>query len=291
MFGESNSASSVGPSRRGLWTGVAVGCLLLITAAVLVSGTVDGLNLFGRRLPDSTPNFPDPPKEPDPRPEQRAEPRPEPRLDARPADRSAPPISTRSTVTASQPVVTPAVTPVVTPAPSPTPVTPTPVAPEPRETPACVLSGFAAVLDPATHPIGTALARSLRTSDLRARIIDAEEGRGTGNRGTLSHVDIDRIMAGDASAAAGRFYEGTLLVAHLKTYVRQAVIDEAHMTEVGGTMDLAIVRNNCGTITLERFRNVSGQSVNETVDGGMRGLGEIFKEKIVDLVRKISGDR
>jgi hypothetical protein len=63
----------------------------------------------------------------------------------------------------------------------------------------------------------------------------------------------------------GKFSEGTLLVAQLKIYVRQAVIDQAQMTDVGGTMDLAIVRNNCGTITVARHRNVSGKSVNETL--------------------------
>jgi len=264
MFGESNSASSVGPRRRGLWTGVAVGCLLLITAAVLVSGTVDGLNLFGRRLPDSTPNFPEPPKEPDPRTPERPE----------------PPISLRSSASAPGNAAVPAPTtaPVdrrsVTPAPRETP----------REAPPCVVAGYAAVLDPATDPIGTALARSLRTSDLRARIIDPSGG-------VFGHEDIERIMAGDGSAVAGKFSEGTLLVAQLKIYVRQAVIDQAQMTDVGGTMDLAIVRNNCGTITVARHRNVSGKSVNETLDDGIRGLGEIFKEKIADLVRKTSGDK
>jgi len=51
------------------------------------------------------------------------------------------------------------------------------------------VAGFAAVLDPATDPIGTALARSLRTSDLRARIIDPSGG-------VFGHEDIERIMAG-----------------------------------------------------------------------------------------------
>ena len=61
------------------------------------------------------------------------------------------------------------------------------------------------------------------------------------------------------------------------------------MTEVGGTMDLAIVRNNCGAITVERHINVFGRSVNVTMDDGVRGLGEIFKEKIADLVRRSPG--
>jgi len=162
-------------------------------------------------------------------------------------------------------------------------VAPTPP-PERREAPPCALFGYAAVLEPATEPIGTALARSLRTSDLRARIIDPSGG-------VFGREDIDRIMAGDGSGLAGRFSEGTLLVAQLKIYVRQAVIDEAHMTDVGGTMDLAIVRNHCGTITVDRHRNVSGKSVNETLDDGIRGLGEIFREKIADLVRRSTGDK
>jgi len=73
--------------------------------------------------------------------------------------------------------------------------------------------------------------------------------------------------------------------------VRQTVIDTAPMTAVGGTMDLAIVRNNCGTITVQRHFNVSGSSVNETMDDGIRGLGEIFKEKIADLVRRSPGEK
>jgi hypothetical protein len=51
-------------------------------------------------------------------------------------------------------------------------------------------------------------------------------------------------------------------------------------------MDLAIVRNNCGAITVQRSRNVLGRSVNETLDDGVRGLGEIFREKIADLVKR-----
>ena len=98
-------------------------------------------------------------------------------------------------------------------------------------------------------------------------------------------------MAGDGSSVPGRINEGTLLVAQLKIQVRQTVIDEAPMIEVSGTMDLAIVRNNCGTITVQRHRNVFGRSVNETLDDGIRGLGEIFKEKIADLVRRSTGEQ
>jgi hypothetical protein len=58
------------------------------------------------------------------------------------------------------------------------------------------------------------------------------------------------------------------------------------MAEVGGTMELAIVRNTCGTITVQRHHDVTGRSVNETISDGMRGLGEIFKEKIADLVKR-----
>ncbi len=102
----------------------------------------------------------------------------------------------------------------------------------------------------------------------------------------MSREDVDRIMAGDGSSITGQFKEGTLLVAQLKVQVRQTVIAEAPMTEVGGTMELAIVRNNCGTITVQRHHDVYGRSVNETLDDGIRGLGEIFKEKIADLVGK-----
>jgi len=98
-------------------------------------------------------------------------------------------------------------------------------------------------------------------------------------------------MAGDGSAVTGRIKEGTLLIAQIKVQVRQTVIDKAPMTEVGGTMELAIVRNNCGTITVQRHSDVSGRSVNETLDDGIRGLGEIFKEKIADLVGRSSGTK
>jgi hypothetical protein len=153
--------------------------------------------------------------------------------------------------------------------------------------PPCALSGYAAVLEPATDPVGTALARSLQASDLRARVIeptDAGDAR-------LARQDIDRIMAGDGSSVPGRINEGTLLVAQLKVQVRQTVIDQAPMTEVGGTMDLAIVRNNCGTITVQRHRDIFGRSVNVTMDDGIRGLGEIFKEKIADLLRRGPGEK
>jgi hypothetical protein len=258
MFGESNTASSIGPNRRGLWTGVAVGCLLLATAAVLVSGTVDGLNFFGRRLPDTTPNFPDPPKDEDARSPQRPE-RPDPQIPAR-----SPTPSTGS------PTPTLAVAPVG--------LRKAPAAPP--EKPACNRPGYAALLEPATDPIGTALARSLTASDLRTRIIEISDAGKDG----LGRQDVDRIMAGDGSSVIGRVKEGTLVVAQLKVQVRQTVIDQAPMTEVVGTMDVAIVRNMCGTITVENHSNVAGRSVNETLDDGIRGLGEIFKEKIADLV-------
>jgi hypothetical protein len=270
MFGESNTANSIGPSRRGLWTGLAVGCLLLVTGAVLVSGTVDGLNFFGGRLADTTPSFPDPPKDED----ARNPPRPE---------RPDPVIPTRS------PTPAPVIAPVNT---KPTPVSakPTPVSVRPTPTaapekPACARPGFAALLEPATEPIGTALARSLQASDLQARIVELSDV----SRDSLGREDVDRIMAGDGSPVTGRIKEGTLVVAQLKIHVRPTVIDEATMTEVTGTMDLAIVRNLCGTITVQRHQDVSGRSVNETLDDGIRGLGEIFKEKIADLVRRGPG--
>jgi len=262
MFGETDSTSSIGPNRRGLWAGIVAGCLILGTAACLVSGTVDGLNFFGGRLPDSTPNFPDPPKPDPPKPD-----------DSRPAERSEPPTVTRSTASATP---APTATPVI---PRPAPVDPRPAAAEPPRKPVCAPVGYAAVLEPATDPIGTALARSLKASDLRTRIIELSD-RGLGRQ------DIDRIMAGDGASVAGRISEGTLLVAHLTVQVRQTVIDEAPMTEVAGTMDLAIVRNNCGTVAVQRHRDISAKSVNETLDDGIRGLGEIFKEKIAELLRR-----
>jgi hypothetical protein len=152
--------------------------------------------------------------------------------------------------------------------------------------PPCVISGYAAVLEPATDPVGTALARSLQASDLGARVIELSDA----GDGHLARQDIDRIMAGDGSSVPGRVSEGTLLVAQLKVEVRQTVIDKAPMTEVGGTMNLAIVRNNCGAITMQRYGNVFGRSVNVTLDDGIRGLGEIFKEKIADLVRRSPGE-
>jgi hypothetical protein len=265
MFGESNT--SIGPSRRGLWTGLVVGCLILATAVVLVSGTVDGLNFFGRRLPDSTPRFSDPPKD----------------EDSSNPDRSTPPISARSGPPAPRERPNPlnsAKSP--TPTPSAAAVDRKPAAAKPLP---CAPSGYAAVLEPVTDPVGTALARSLQASDLRVRVMDLSDG----SDGRLARQDIDRIMAGDGSSVPGRLNEGTLLVAQLKVQVRQTVIAEAPMTEVGGTMDLAIVRNNCGAITVQRHRNVSGRSVNQTMDDGIRGLGEIFKEKIADLVRRGPG--
>lgn len=295
MFGDSNIPGSIGPNRRGLWVGVAAGCLLLATGAVLVSSTVDGLNFFGARLPDSTPHFPDPPRDDELRKPQGA-------------DRHAPLISARSTtptaavarVHPKQPPA-PVATPVDSkpaPTPVPTPVEPTPTAvvspipiaamtrviPRPApvslpEAPACTRPGYAALLEPATDPIGTAVARSLKTSDLQARIINASDPE-------FGRQNIDRIMAGDGSSVQGRFDEGTLLVAQLKVHARRTVIDYAPMAEVGGTMELAIVRNTCGTITVQRHHDVPGRSVNATINDGMRGLGEIFTEKISDLVKR-----
>jgi hypothetical protein len=266
MFGETETPTSIGPNRRGLWAGLAAGCLILGTAACLVSGTVDGLNFFGGRLPDSTPNFPDPPK-PDPKTD-----------DSRPAERSEPLISTRSTASATPPAAASAA-PVK---PRPAPADARPAAAEPPRKPVCAPSGYAAVLEPATDPIGTALARSLKASDLRTRIIELSD------KG-LSRQDLDRIMAGDGSSVPGRISEGTLLVAQLTVHVRQTVIDEAPMTEVAGTMDLAIVRNNCGVVAVQRHRDISAKSVNETLDDGIRGLGEIFKERIEYFVGRGRG--
>jgi len=261
MFGESNDLSSIGPNRRGLWVGIAAGCLILGTAACLVSGTVDGLNFFGGRLADSTPQFSDPPKADDARSPERRDP-------------SSPAPSTARVTPA------PAAAPLspVNPVNPPSPVNSRPATAEPPRKPACTASGYAAVLEPVTDPVGTALARSLQASDLRTRIVTLSDGG-------LTRQDIDRIMAGDGSSVTGRIAEGTLLVGQLTVHVRQTVIDEAPMTEVAGKMDLAIVRNNCGAITVQRQRDVSGRSVNETLDDGIRGLGEIFKEKIAEFVK------
>ena len=251
MFGEGNTASSIGPNRRGVSIGIIVGCLLLVTAALRVSGTVDGLNFFGARLADSTPTFSNAPKDDD----------------QKPPDRSAAGFSVRSAAT------TRGATPLSL-RPAPLALKPAPPAVAPREAPACARPGYAAVLDPANDPIGTALARSLKAPDLYTRIIE------------MSGEDVNRVMSGDGSSVTGRMKEGILVVARLAIQVKQTVIDQAPMTEVGGTMDLAIVRNNCGTVTVDRHPDVSGKSVNETLDDGIRGLGEIFKEKIVDLVRR-----
>jgi hypothetical protein len=272
MFGESNTPSSIGPNRRGVWTGVVAGCLILGTAAVLVSGTVDGLNFFGWRLPDSTPKFSDPPKDEDSRiPERSTTPISARSVAPAPRERPNPLISTRSGTSTSP-----------TPVPSAAAVDRRPTTAKPTERPPCALSGYAAVLEPAADPVGTALARSLQASDLRARVIEL----GDASDDHLARQDIDRIMAGDGSSVPGRISEGTLLVAQLKVQVRRTVIDDAPMIEVNGTMDLAIVRNNCGAITVQRSRNVLGRSVNETLDDGVRGLGEIFREKIADLVKR-----
>jgi len=250
MFGESNSTSSIGPSRLGVWVGTIVGCLLLATAVALVSDTADGLNVFGRRLPDTTPSFTDSPSESGN--EVTGNPQ-----------RPAALIPTEAR----------------TPVPAAKPVTPRRGAAEMSTKPACVRPGYAAVLEPASEPIATALARSLAASDLQPRFIELSD-KGFGRQ------DVDRIMAGDGSSVTGQIKEGTVLVAQLKVQVRQTVIGEAPMTEVGGTMNLAIVRNSCGTITVQRHPDVYARSVNETLDDGIRGLGEIFKEKIADLVRR-----
>jgi hypothetical protein len=260
MFGASNISSSLGPGRRSLWMAVVVVCLLLSTAAILVSGTVDGLNVFGRRLPDSTPHFSDPPKERDD--------------DARIVERSTPPAPAPARSSAPAPRVRPNSS---TSARSATPAPPPARPPAPAP---CAPSGYAAVLDPTTEPVGTALARSLQASDLRARIIELSDA----GDGRFARADVDRIMAGDGSPVTSRISEGTLLVAELQVQARQTVIGDVPVAEVGGTMDLTIVRNNCGTITVQRHRNVSGRSMNATVDDGIRGLGEIFEEKIADLV-------
>jgi hypothetical protein len=293
MFGESNTAGSIGPSRRGLWVGIMAGCLLLATGAVLVSGTVDGLNLFGGRLADSTPSFPDPPRDEDARNPQTPQnpPRPE----------HAGPLITTQSASPASPAATGAApgVPHAVSSNAASPVAsldlkrPAAAAAASTARPACTRPGYAALLEPATDPIGTALARSLTASDLQTRIIELSDASGAAkpsgaNSGAtkqgLSREDVDRIMAGDGSSVTGQIKEGTLVVAQLKVQVRQTVIAEAPMTEVGGTMDLAIVRNNCGTITVQRHRDVYGRSVNETLDDGIRGLGEIFKEKIADLV-------
>ena len=82
MFGESNTPSSIGPSRQGLWAGITAGCVLLATAAALVSGTVNGLNFFGARLPDTTPTFSDPPKDDDPKDVKTPQRPPDPKMSA-----------------------------------------------------------------------------------------------------------------------------------------------------------------------------------------------------------------
>ena len=264
MFGESNTQGSIGPNRRGLWLGITVGCLLLVTAAVLVSGTVDGLNFFGGHLADTTPTFSDPPKDDAP-PTPTSPPSPQ-RLDLKADPKPNPQISAR----------------LPAPAPAVAPVRPARATVEPPARTPCSRPGVAALIEPAADPIGTALARSLKASDLQTRIIDPGDG-------LLDRQDLDRIMSGDGSPVTGRIKEGILLVAQLKIQVRQTVIDQAPMTEVLGTMDLAIVRNNCGAITVQNHRDVPARSVNETLDDGIRGLGEIFNEKIAELVRRNIG--
>jgi hypothetical protein len=130
--------------------------------------------------------------------------------------------------------------------------------------------------------VGTALVRSLAASDLKTRTIELDD------KG-LRRADVDRIMAGDGSSVMGAIREGTLLVAQLKIEEHLTVIADAKMIEVAGTMDLAIVRNNCGAVTVQRHRGVSAKSVNETLEDGVRGLGEILKEKISTLVNPASG--
>ncbi len=253
MFGEGNTTNPIGPSRLGVWIGTVVGCLLLATAVALVSDTADGLNVFGRRLPDTTPSFTDSPSD----------------------------SGTDATRNPQRPgALTPP--PAHAPVPAGSRGTPGRAATETFAKPACTHPGYAAVLEPASEPIGTALARSLAASDLQPRFIELRD-EGFGRR------DVDRIMAGDGSSVPGLIKEGTLVVAQLKVQVRQTVIGEAPMTEVAGTMSLAIVRNSCGAITVQRHSDMYARSVNETLDDGIRGLGEIFKEKIADLVRSGSG--
>jgi hypothetical protein len=233
---------------------------------------VDGLNFFGGRLPDSTPTFYDPPRD----------------EDSHNPGRSTPPIPARSSPPAPRERLDPLIsTRSPTPAPGSAAVDRKPAAAKPLEKPPCALSGYAAVVEPAADPVGTALARSLQVSDLRARVIAVSDV----SEKPLARQDIDRIMAGDGSSVSGRINEGTLLVAVLKIQVRQTVIDNAPMTDVSGTMDLAIVRNNCGAIAVQRQFNVFGRSVNETMDDGIRGLGEVFREKIADLVRRSPGEK
>ena len=309
MFGESNSASAIGPSRRGLWIGLSVGCLLLATAAVLVSGTVDGLNFFGARLADTTPSFTDAPRDEDTGISQRPEPlnstaqfrtrasRPE------PIGSNAPTVGSTGTKRATNGPSAAAngasaadgssngaalKTATGTPAANIGPTRPTPARPAPAKS-ACARPGYAALLDPPSEPVGTALARSLSASDLQPRFItltDPGAAAGGAAKEGLDRQDLDRIMAGDGSAVTGQIKEGTLLVAQLKVLVRPTVIADSTMTEVRGTMDLAIVRNVCGTVTVQRHPEVFGRSVNETLEDGVRGLGEIFKEKIADLTAR-----
>lgn len=297
MFGESTSPGSIGPSRRGLWVGAALGCLLLATGVVLVSRSADGLNFFGRPLADTTPTFSGAPKDDESRNPQRVE-----RADSLIASRPQAPAARAAAVESkpapappvavADPTPAPTTTPTTTPTPAPTPIdprstpapamasadpTPTPVAPP--ETPVCTRPGYAVVLEPAADPISTALARALRSSELQPRIIQAASRE-------FGREDIDRIMAGDGSFVAGRIDEGTLLVAQLRVHVQRTVIAYGAMADVRGTMDLAIVRNTCGTMTVQRHRDVFGRSVNQTISGGTQGLGEVFKEKIADLVSR-----
>ena len=257
MFGENNNSSVIRPSRRSTWAGITVGCLMLSTAALLVSGTVDGLNVFGRRLPDSTPHFSDPPKDEGSRSPER------------PTPVAPPAVSTRSSAPLPRDRAT-----------SVTPARPAAPPVRPPAPPPCAPSGYAAAIDPSGDAVGTALARSLQASDLRARVIELSDG----DAERPASLNIARIMAGDGSSVIGRITEGTLLAAQLRVQVRRIAIAEAPMIEVAGNMDLAIVHNNCGAIAEERHRNVFGRSVNATLDDGIRGLGEIFKEKIGDIV-------
>jgi len=271
-----------------VWTAVATGCLLLATAVALVSGTVDGLNVFGWRLADTTPSFPDAPKDRDAKdPKDRDANKDLNKEPTRKDDGARRPQRPGSLMAAPSSMATPA--PALTGVGSSSPDAPVlkTAAAGPPAPKACARPGFAAVLDPASEPIGTALARSLAASDLQTRIITLSDASGANSgaaKDGLGREDVDHIMAGDGSSVTGRIKEGTLLVAQLKVQIRQTVIAESPMTEVLGTMDLAIVRNLCGTITVQRHSAVDGRSVNETLDDGIRGLGEIFKEKIADLV-------
>ena len=281
MFGEGNTARPIGPRNRGRWIGTSIGCLLLATGVVLVSGTVDGLNLFGYRLADSTPSFSDPPIESPHDANETA-------VAATPANQTTSKTTNKKDL--RSPAATRAKTAALAPKPRPmsTPSTRPPTAPplnlkvgvnEVPAKPPCSLPGYAVAFDPPAEPVGAAFARSLMSSDLQTRTIEFKNGG-------FARDDADRILAGENPSLLGQIREGTLVVARLKTRERRITIDDAPRIEVAGTMDVAIVRDNCGTIVVQRHYSVFGRSVNETWEDSVRGLGEIFKEKIVDLVKR-----